>query len=74
MQKLRNRLSDVPDGWHYVVEATGERVYGFTFRLLVENVEFHMNINELDVPYDLSDIIEADICQRVPECLLKGNS
>jgi len=74
MKKLHDPLHDVPGGWFYCVPETGERIKGNTLNDLEEKVRFHLDINELDVPDDLRDIIENEICLRLPKAFVKGSS
>jgi len=73
MLQLRDTFVDVPSGWNFVVKETNERLHASTFDDLVYRVHQHMTINKIDIPHNLGDIIENDICTRIPKHMIKGD-
>jgi len=71
MDKLKNREDDLPEGWKFLVEETGWTVDGETFNQLVRNVWYHMKINDIDVPKNLPEIIEHELCKTAPDKMLR---
>ena len=72
MRVLKNIQADVPCGWEYKVPETGFACRSdSTFSNLLGRVTKHYIVNKLDIPQDLSFIIQDQIASRIPEDLSK---
>ncbi len=66
MARLKNRFVDLPEGWKFRVKDTNFLVEGHSFNHLVLNVKYHMQINNVAIPDDLENTIDAEISKTVP--------
>jgi len=64
--RLKNRFIDCAEGWKFRVKQTNFLVESDSFNHLVLAVKYHMQINNVAIPDDLEDIIDAEIAQMVP--------
>jgi hypothetical protein len=64
-------MADIPGGWIYLVPETQVEIKGISLYTLVQEVGYHYKINRLDEPDDLQLLIEAQICEHIPEAFCK---
>jgi len=72
MLKLKNKSNEPRTGFTYHLD-NGFMVRGNTLDELITSVKAHMRANKDEIPEDLAEIIEDDICQRNPASMCTGD-
>jgi hypothetical protein len=67
MDKLIETSVVPPGGYSYTQEETGQTLGADSFHQLVARVVAHRKANNLPVPFNISDIVEGDICKHRKE-------
>jgi hypothetical protein len=67
MNKLIETSVVPPNGYSYKQEETGVTVSSDNFNQLITRVADHRKANNLPVPFNISEIIEASVCKERPE-------
>lgn len=67
---LKNLSSDPPGGWYFIA-ATGHEVRDAGYRQLEDAVRRHLRSNGIEVPPNLWEVIEDQICRRVPASFVR---
>ena len=71
MKKIIETSVVPPNGYSYEQEETGVKLTADNFGQLVTRVADHRRANNLPVPFNISEIVEAQVCKQRPE-LCKG--
>jgi len=67
-QHLPNLTNTPPNGWRYIVPETGHLVGPFTgWAQLYQNLKLHYDAAGYDMPEDIFDKVEAQICENYQE-------
>jgi len=72
MERLRDKCEHPPGGWVWRDDLLGKVVISKTFDGLIDMVKRQRASNRLDIPSDLAQIIEHEICRRLPDRFVKG--
>ena len=70
--KLKNKNLAPVGGWYWKYEIKRDKltfpaiVYGSTFNSLMQNIQKDYNSNGLQVPENIEQMVEDQICQRQP--------
>ena len=74
LEKLRDRLLYPTGGWYWRDEVTGKTVVARNFDALLESVKRTRASNGAELPADLAEQIEHDICRRLPDRFVKNRT
>lgn len=70
--KLKNKNLAPVGGWYWKYEIKRDKltfpaiVYGSTFSSLIQNIKKDYNSNGMQVPSNIDEMVEDQICQRQP--------
>jgi hypothetical protein len=70
--KLKNRNLAPVGGWYYKYEIKRDKltfpaiVYGSTWSSLIQNIQKDCRSNGIEIPENLEQVVEDQICQRQP--------
>jgi hypothetical protein len=72
MLKLKKLNSEPRGGWLYYTDE-GFEIKSGTFDKLVRDTEKHLKVNDKEIPDNLADLIQHQICLRCPESMCTGD-
>lgn len=74
LEKLKDRLQTPLGGWGYKDPDTGKLCMAGSFDGLVDMSVRHRRANKLDIPCGFPQIIEHEICRRLPDKYVLGRT